>query len=73
MHMTPMSYIYVLVDPTSLVPRYVGKTSRTLDRRLRDHVQDAKKGGKSHRANLISVHTRSTAVILVMYKLRESE
>lgn len=53
MHMTPMSYIYVLVDPVSLMPRYVGKTSRTLKRRLSDHIQDAKKGGKSHRANWI--------------------
>lgn len=53
MHVTPMSYIYVLVDPASLEPRYVGKTSRTLQRRLSDHIRDAKKNGKSHRANWI--------------------
>lgn len=43
--------IYVLVDPRDGAIRYVGKTSKPLDVRLRGHISEARKG--SHRGHWI--------------------
>lgn len=33
---------YILIDPTTNIPRYVGITSRALEKRFSDHLQDIK-------------------------------
>ncbi len=43
-----MAFIYGLTDPTGAI-RYVGFTSRTLDRRLVKHLQDAQRQSKKNR------------------------
>lgn len=50
---TALSYIYVLVDPRTSKIRYVGKTSKPLEKRLSQHVTRAKKGYKGHRDSWI--------------------
>ena len=42
-------YIYGLADPETPVVRYVGKTNDPCAR-LRNHLSDARKGGRNHRA-----------------------
>ena len=42
--------IYFLRDETGFV-RYVGKTSKTLNRRLQGHLDEARRGKRSHRCN----------------------
>lgn len=44
--------IYTLTDEQGIV-RYVGKTSFDLARRLKEHLQEARRGKKSHRCNWI--------------------
>jgi hypothetical protein len=44
--------IYILVDPCSVI-RYVGKTSQSIERRLKAHIRCAIRGERSHKANWI--------------------
>lgn len=46
-----MVKIYVLKDPRSLVIRYVGATSQTLNRRLTGHMGDTKLQSNTHKVN----------------------
>lgn len=43
--------IYVLKHPDTLEARYVGKTVRSLSRRLGNHIANAK--GNKHKMNLL--------------------
>ena len=43
-------YIYALVDPRDDAIRYVGKSYRP-ERRLREHIKEARDGNKTHRCN----------------------
>lgn len=52
--MTPHGWVYALASSASPWEfRYVGKTTQALEVRLRRHIREAAKGGKSHRANWI--------------------
>src|ERR1019366_8160909 len=46
-HGARRSTIYALCDPETREIRYIGKTSRTLKQRLRQHLRDAEEGDKS--------------------------
>lgn len=46
-------YIYALSDPADGEIRYVGFTSKTVKRRLIEHISEAKEGKLSHRFNWI--------------------
>ena len=46
-------YIYGLADPETPVVRYVGKTNDPCAR-LRNHLSDARKGGRNHRARWLA-------------------
>lgn len=64
-----MVKIYTLVDPRHpTVVRYVGKTQRTLDARLRSHIWEAGSGLKSHRHHWIASLTAAgiTPIILLI-------
>lgn len=60
--------IYALVDPRTLRIRYIGKTTKTLDERLRGHVYNAiKREGTTHRDRWIqSLHTAGLAPEVVL-------
>lgn len=45
--------IYAIKDPRSSLVRYVGATSRELSKRLSGHIDEAKRGRKSHKASWI--------------------
>src|SRR5665213_2971556 len=53
-----MNYIYVLIDPVSNEIRYVGKTTNPRGR-LRQHINHAKRGERTHRDNWINVLLRN--------------
>ena len=40
-------YVYGLIDPRDYRVRYVGRTSQRMDKRLKQHIQAAQRGGKS--------------------------
>jgi len=46
-------FIYELIDPRNGLARYVGVTKNSLQRRLNQHISDAKRGGKSYRCKWI--------------------
>lgn len=48
-----MGCVYVLIDPRDKSIRYVGKTEKSLNCRLNQHLADARAGHKNHRCNWI--------------------
>jgi hypothetical protein len=50
---TTVVSIYGLVDPRTNQLRYVGKTKKSLHKRLKNHVQDARYGFKRHVCNWV--------------------
>lgn len=47
-----MGFVYCLIDPESMKPRYVGQTIKSLKYRLNEHIQDSKRS-RCHNANWI--------------------
>lgn len=43
-----IGYIYVIVDPTTFSPRYVGQTVKDPKRRLYEHLKCARRGSEHH-------------------------
>lgn len=67
-----MAQIYVLVDPNTGLPRYVGKTSIELGRRLREHLQPGQLKKNTHKNNwLKSLKHRPT--IQCLQEIREDQ